>query len=233
MVTTHVDLAALSHTHPETEARRCTQPLRRGLYLITPNERDPARLLQRTRPLLPYASCLQLRSKGMDPASLREVGERLRDACAADGVVFIVNDTAALACALGANGLHLGQNDGAIEDARRLLGADAIIGVSCYDDLARARVAVAAGADYVAFGACFPSPTKPEARLANLGLFRQAACLGVPRVAIGGITTDNAGAVIAAGADLIAVISGVFDAPDPIASARAYLSCFEDPTHDP
>lgn len=207
-----------------------TYALQRGLYLITPDERDPSRLLERTQPLLPFASCLQLRSKEMEARSLFEVGSRLRDACATAGITFIVNDDADLALALGADGVHLGEHDGAIADARRMLGDHAIIGASCYDDLAHARAAVAAGANYVAFGACFPSLTKPAAPRANLDVFRQAACLRVPRVAIGGITPDNAISVIAAGADLIAVISGVFDAPDPVAAACAYLSCFEDPS---
>ncbi len=206
-----------------------TQRLRRGLYLITPDEPDPIHLLERTKPLLAYASCLQLRNKVMDTKALRDAGNLLRDACMTAGVTFIVNDDPQLAHELDADGVHLGEHDGAIADARALLGDDAIIGVSCYDDPARARAAVAAGADYVAFGACFPSPTKPAARFAALSLFRENASLHVPRVAIGGITPDNARFVIAAGADLIAVISGVFDAPDAIAAARAYLSCFEDP----
>ena len=107
-----------------------------------------------------------------------------------------------------------------------MLGDDAIIGVSCYDDIGRARMLVAQGADYIAFGAFFPSPTKPHARRAGIDLLRDSASLGVPRVAIGGITPDNAGPVVAAGADLIAVISGVFDAPDPIAAARSCRSLF-------
>ncbi len=209
------------------------RPLRRGLYLITPDERDPVRLLERSKPLLPFVSCLQLRSKVMDSANLLDAGSRLRDMCAAAGVTFIINDDADLARALGSDGVHLGEHDGAIAEARRLLGGDAIIGASCYDDIERAHAAVAAGANYIAFGACFPSPTKPAARAAGLDLFRQTARLPASRVAIGGITPDNAGRVLAAGADLIAVISGVFDAPDPVAAARAYLSCFEDPTHDP
>ena len=209
-----------------------TQPLRHGLYLITPDERDPTRLLERTLPLLPYASCLQLRSKVIDAGDLLAVGSWLRDACAVAGVTFIVNDDAQLALALGADGVHLGEHDGAIAEARSLLGDAAVIGASCYDDIALAQAAVAAGADYVAFGACFPSPTKPFARRAQLELFREATSFGVPRVAIGGITPDNARSVIAAGADLIAVISGVFDGADPIAAARAYLSCFEDTTHE-
>ena len=225
--------ASLSHTLLLTEAAIHARPLRRGLYLITPDERDAARLVERIRPLLPYASCLQLRSKVMDAPGLLHAGSCLRDVCASAGVTFIINDDARLAHALGADGVHLGEDDGAIADARLLLGDSAIIGASCYDDLALARDAVSAGADYIAFGACFPSPTKRAARRASLDLFSQASCLRVPRVAIGGITPDNAGSVIAAGADLIAVISGVFDAPDPVAAARSYLSCFEDPAHEP
>ncbi|MFS8137188.1 MAG: thiamine phosphate synthase [Thermomonas sp.] len=205
------------------------QRLQRGLYLITPDEPDPMRLLGRTLPLLAHASCLQLRNKVMGANDLHHAGARLRDACAAAGVTFIVNDDATLAHALDADGVHLGEHDGAIAGARALLGDDAIIGVSCYDNAARASASVAAGANYVAFGACFPSSTKPAARRADLDLFRESAYLQVPRVAIGGITPDNARSVIAAGADLIAVISGVFDAPDPAAAARAYLSCFKDP----
>lgn len=212
-----------------TKATLRARRLQRGLYLVTPDELDPLRLLERIQPVLAYASCLQLRSKVMDANTLRDAGVHLRRACAAAGVTFIVNDDAILAHELGADGVHLGEHDGAIADARNVLGNEAIIGVSCYDDAERAHAAVAAGADYVAFGACFPSSTKPAARCADLGLFPQTSSLQVPRVAIGGITPDNAGAVIAAGADLIAVISGVFDARDPAAAARAYLSCFEDP----
>ncbi|RZA15854.1 MAG: thiamine phosphate synthase [Lysobacteraceae bacterium] len=201
-------------------------PLERGLYLITPDDPDGDRLLARCRPLLPFASCLQLRNKVMDAASLRAAGSRLRDACADAGVAFVVNDDAALARELASDGVHLGEHDGAIAEARALLGGDTVIGASCYDDLERARDAVAAGADYIAFGAFFPSPTKPQARRAGLELLRDSAGLGVPRVAIGGITPDNGRVLVEAGADLVAVISGVFDAPDPVAAARAYLSLF-------
>lgn len=204
--------------------------LRSGLYLITPDDPDGERLLARTLPLLPFASCLQLRNKAMGHDALHGAGARLRDACAAAGVAFIVNDDPRLAHALAADGVHLGEHDGAIAEARALLGDGAIIGASCYDDLQRARDAVAAGADYVAFGAFFPSTTKPGARSASIDLLRDSALLGVPRVAIGGITPDNARQLVAAGADLVAVISGVFDAADPIAAARACLSCFEDLT---
>ena len=211
---------------PELPLHRGTR-LERGLYLITPDERDPARLLERVLPLLPFAACVQLRVKSMGDHALRDAGTRLRDACAETGVAFIVNDDARLAHALHADGVHLGEHDGGIPEARTLLGDAAIIGISCYDDLQRARDAAAAGADYIAFGAFFPSPTKPDARRARIGLLRDSAGLGLPRVAIGGITPDNARALVVAGADLLAVISGVFDAPDPVAAARAYLSCFD------
>lgn len=201
---------------------------RTGLYLITPEDADAARLLDRVLPMLRFASCLQLRSKTLARPALRDVAMALRDACAQSRVTFIVNDDPRFAREVAADGVHLGEHDGAIADARHLLGGDAIIGVSCYDDLQRARDAVAAGADYIAFGAFFPSPTKPHARRASLSLLVDSAGFGVPRVAIGGITPDNARPLVNAGADLIAVISGVFDAPDPATAARAYLSCFDD-----
>jgi len=209
-----------------TQQRGSSTKLRTGLYLITPDDPDPRRMLARVQPLLSFASCLQLRNKVMTDATLREAGTLLRDACKEAGVPFIINDDAALALELGADGVHLGEHDGGIASARRLLGGDVIIGASCYDDIERARTLVAQGADYIAFGAFFPSPTKPHARRASIELLRDSANLGVPRVAIGGITPDNAGSLVAAGADLVAVISGVFDASDPIAAARAYLSLF-------
>ena len=204
-----------------------SKTLKRGLYLITPDDPDPSQLFARTRPLLAFASCLQLRNKAMDADALRVAGIALRSACKDAGVTLLINDDAALAAELGADGVHLGEHDGDIASARRLLGDDAIIGASCYDDIERARRLAAEGASYLAFGAFFPSPTKPNARRASLQLLRDSAHLGLPRVAIGGITPDNARSLVAAGADLVAAISGVFDAVDPVAAARAYLSCFE------
>ena len=203
-----------------------SKTLKRGLYLITPDDPDPSQLFARTRPLLAFASCLQLRNKAMDADALRVAGIALRSACKDAGVPLLINDDAALAAELGADGVHLGEHDGDIASARRLLGDDAIIGASCYDDIERARRLAAEGASYLAFGAFFPSPTKPKARRASLQLLRNSAHLGLPRVAIGGITPDNAPSLVDAGADLVAVISGVFDAPDPVAAARAYLSLF-------
>jgi thiamine-phosphate pyrophosphorylase len=198
----------------------------RGLYLVTPDEMDDARLLARVRPLLAYAACLQYRNKRADGALRRRQADALRMLCSDAAVPLIINDDPALAAAVGADGVHLGEHDGAIATARALLGAEAIIGVSCYDEATRASEAAAQGADYVAFGAFFPSPTKPHARRAHAALLRDARHPGVARVAIGGITPDNAPALIAAGADLVAVVSGVFDAPDPVAAARAYAHCF-------
>jgi thiamine-phosphate pyrophosphorylase len=201
--------------------------LRRGLYLVTPDEPDGDHLLARVAPLLAEASCLQYRNKAADADVRLRQARALRALCAMGGVPLIINDDVELAAAVGADGVHLGEHDAAIGDARMRLGAAAIIGVSCYDDLARARHAAAAGADYLAFGACFASPTKPNARRATPELLRQAAVLGLPRVAIGGITPENAALVVAAGADLVAVISGVFDAPDPVAAARACRVLFD------
>ena len=200
--------------------------LQNGLYLITPDAREPARLRERVAPLLPFAACLQLRCKSMDVDALRETASLLLADCRDAGIPLIVNDDARLAREVGADGVHLGEHDGDIAEARTLLGDNAIIGVSCYDDLQRARGAAAAGADYIAFGAFYPSATKPNARRASPGLLRDSATFGLPRVAIGGIAPDNARSLVAAGADLIAVISGVFDAPDPVAAACAYRKAF-------
>lgn len=202
-------------------------PAPRGLYLITPDEPDTARLLARTAPLLAAgATWLQYRNKTAGDALRHEQAAALQALCANAGVPLIVNDDVRLAKAVGAAGVHLGEDDGDIAAARALLGMEAIIGSSCYDQLQLAEAAVAAGADYVAFGAFFPSRSKTGTRQATMDLLSRAASLGVPRVAIGGITPDNAHSLIEAGADLVAVISGVYDAPDPVAAAHAYLQCF-------
>jgi len=199
----------------------------RGLYLVTPDSADTAQLLARVRPLLPFAACLQYRNKEADAALRREQAVALADASRAAGVPFIVNDDARLAADVKADGVHLGEHDGPIAAARAVLGDAAIVGVSCYDDLDIARAAAEAGADYLAFGAFFTSSTKPNARRATPDLLRQARRHGLPMVAIGGITPDNAPLLVDAGADLLAIVSGVFDAPDPVAAARAVHALFE------
>lgn len=203
-------------------------PVFNGLYPITPDEADTARLLARVGPLLGAGiALLQYRNKAADDALRREQATALQALCAPANVPLIINDDATLAHETGAAGVHLGEDDGDIAAARALLGPDAVVGASCYDELARAERAIAAGASYVAFGAFFPTTTKLTTRRATPELLRDAAKFGVPRVAIGGITPANAQPLIDAGADLIAVIGSVFDAPDPVAAVRAYLSCFE------
>ncbi|MCL7715192.1 thiamine phosphate synthase [Stenotrophomonas mori] len=199
----------------------------RGVYLITPDETDDARLLDRVRPLLAAgATWLQYRNKVVDDAARHAQASALQLLCASAGVPLIVNDDAALAAAIGAAGVHLGEDDGDIAAARALLGPDAIVGASCYDQLALAQRAVQAGASYVAFGAFFPSRSKATPRRASTPLLRDSTALGVPRVAIGGLTAANSGPLVAAGADLLAVISGVFEADDPVAALRGYQACF-------
>jgi thiamine-phosphate pyrophosphorylase len=204
---------------------------RRGLYLITPDEPDTARLLARLAgPLAAGAALVQYRNKGADARLRREQASALLPICRAAGVPMLINDDWRLAADLGTDGVHLGEDDGDLVQARAALGAEAIVGASCYNEIARAEAAAEAGASYLAFGAFFPSGTKPLARRADPALLRTSARLGLPRVAIGGITPDNGGLLVTAGADLLAVIGGVFDAPDPTAAARAYGHCFQPPS---
>lgn len=200
----------------------------RGLYLVTPEESDTARLVARVgQALAGRPALLQYRSKLADATLRGEQVRRIAALCRDAGVPFVVNDSLELALEHGADGVHLGRDDGDLSAARCALGAGRILGVSCYDEWASAEAAVAAGADYVAFGAMFASPTKPAAVRAPLELFARAKReLRVPLAAIGGITLDNASQAVAAGADLLAVISDVFDAPDPGARAAAYRDVF-------
>ncbi|GGA86740.1 thiamine-phosphate synthase [Arenimonas soli] len=202
-------------------------PSRRGVYLITPDEADTGRLLSRLQPLLAQTpALLQYRNKAAGPALRRQQALAMAEACARAGVPLVVNDDWRLALDVGALGAHLGEHDGDLRQARRE-APGLWLGASCYDELERARQAVAAGADYVAFGAFFPSGTKPGARRADPRLLAESATLGCTRVAIGGITPDNAAGLVAAGADLLAVIGGVFDAPDPVAALQSFRLAFE------
>ncbi len=203
---------------------------RTGLYAITPDDNDTARLLERVETVLAAgAAWLQYRNKEADPALRERQASAILPLSRQYGVPLIINDDWRLAAAIGADGAHLGEDDGELAAARATLPQGSILGASCYADLGLARQAAAAGADYIAFGAFFPSPTKPHARKAGLDLLRDSASLGLPRVAIGGITPDNARPLVEAGADLLAVISGVFDAADPAAAVRRYLACFAPP----
>ena len=206
---------------------------RRGLYLLTPDDPDTDRFLARVLPVLADGPVLlQYRNKAADPGERRRQVEALLPACRALGLPLLVNDDWRLAAELGADGAHLGEHDGGIAEARAALGPGILLGASCYDQPGLARRAAAAGASYVAFGAFFASGTKPLARRADLSLLADSAGLGLPRVAIGGVTPDNARSLVAAGADLVAVIGGVFDAPDPAAAVRAYGRCFATDTRN-
>jgi thiamine-phosphate pyrophosphorylase len=195
-----------------------------GLYAITPDELDTAALLYKVRlALLGGAGVLQYRNKIADASLRAEQAGALRRLTREFGVPLIINDDAALARHVEADGVHLGGEDGSVAEARALLGDAGIIGVSCYNRLPLAQEAVQQGADYAAFGAFFPSGVKPEAIAATPELLRQARHeLNVPIVAIGGITVQNGVQLIEAGADALAVISAVFAAPDIQDAARQF-----------
>ena len=197
----------------------------RGLYAITDGPRDDL-LDAAAQALAGGARLLQYRDKTRDHARRLAEAGALQQLCRTHGAKLIVNDDVELARSVHADGVHLGREDGELAPARAVLGSAAIIGVSCYDSIERARAAAAAGADYIAFGAFFPSPTKPHAPRATPDLLRQSAALGVPRVAIGGITPDNAPLLVEAGADSLAVISAVFRAPDVRAAAQRFAHLY-------
>jgi thiamine-phosphate pyrophosphorylase len=199
----------------------------RGLYAITPEEPDTGRLLSLARCVLAAGpALLQFRSKDPDANARQRQAAALLVACRAHGVPLIINDDVALAARIGADGVHLGRDDDDPGETRTRLGAGAIIGVSCYDDMSRARHAATAGADYVAFGSMFPTPRKPLAPVAGPALLVEAAGLPVSVCAIGGITLARAPALLAAGADLLAVIGDLFDAEDPGGNAERYVRLF-------
>ncbi len=198
-----------------------------GLYAITPDLADTEALAACVSAALAGgASAIQYRNKAATAELRRAQALALARVHARQGGVYIVNDDPALAAEAGADGVHVGEDDGAIEAARAIVGAERIVGVSCYDDFARAEAAVAQGADYVAFGSFFPSMVKPGARRAGVELLERARRLGVPVVAIGGITADNAAVLLRAGARAVAVISAVFAADDVEDAARRFDAAF-------
>ena len=212
----------------------------RGLYAITPEDTaaqtsapdkalpDQVLLGQVAAAIAGGARLVQYRDKSGPGRHRHARAAALVQLCQTLGVPLIVNDDLELALAVGAAGVHLGRDDADPAAARARLGADAIIGVSCYDSLDLAEAAKQAGADYVAFGSFFPSAVKPHAVRPALDLLTRArARLAIPLVAIGGITPQNAGLLIAAGADMLAVITGIFAAPDITAAARAYCRLFD------
>ena len=204
------------------------RPALRGLYAITPDGGSREELEKQVGAALRGgARLVQYRDKTHDATQRLEIASALRALCHAHGARLIVNDDVALALAVDADGVHLGAHDGDLAQARRALGADKLLGASCYADFALACRAQAAGADYVAFGAVYPSPTKPHAVRAPLALFTHCRReLGITSCAIGGITLGNAPALLTAGADLIAVISDLFAAPDIGARAAQFSQLY-------
>ncbi|MFD0914413.1 thiamine phosphate synthase [Methylophilus luteus] len=199
-----------------------------GLYLVTPDCDDTALLCQQVKQAVQGGvAMVQYRHKTASAALRLEQAAALLTICRQAAVPLLINDHITLAQTLDADGVHVGQHDAAITQARALLGPGKIIGASCYNRFELAEQAQAAGADYIAFGACYPSPTKPDAPRANAALFTQAKqALSVPVVGIGGITLDNAPPLIAAGADALAVITDIFQASDISARCRQYLPLF-------
>lgn len=201
----------------------------RGLYAITPDWSDTRRLLTVTEVIL-ATGCrlLQYRNKVASDCHRQEQAVALRGLTRRFDALLIINDDLDLALDCEADGVHLGEDDGELAQARSRLGADKILGASCYQDMAMAEKAARAGADYVAFGSFFPSPSKPQARRAQPHLLSRGKMVsGKPVCAIGGITPDNAPVLVKAGADMVAVISALYDAPDPGAVARQFISYFD------
>jgi len=203
------------------------------IYLLTPPKIDDVeafcKTLEMTLKAAPVA-CLQIRLKGLENSALVQAGKVISAICHAAGVEVILNDRPDLVADIGADGTHIGQEDMDYFSSRELLGGDAIIGVTCHNSKELAFAAAKAGADYVAFGAFFETPTKTPKTRAELEILTWwHEAVEIPSVAIGGITVDNAQAVIAAGADFIAVSSGVWAHPDGPAAAVSRLSqlCLE------
>ena len=196
-------------------------PIRlRGLYAITPDDTDAARLAERVaRALDGGIDALQFRVKGGAPSQREDLARTVKALADAAGVPLIVNDDVALAIAIDAAGVHVGRDDGDPAAIRARIGPHRLLGVSCYDDAAHAG-AMLGIADHVGFGSVFASPTKPQAVRAPLALFAEARAMGLATVAIGGIDRGNAHLPIEAGADAVAVITDLFDAGDPADSAR-------------
>ncbi len=194
------------------------------LYLISPQDVGggfPARLQAALEPGL--AAAFQLRVKDVPEDELAKLAEPLQRICADAGVAFIVNDSMALARRIGADGVHLGQSDGDVREARALLGPGAQIGRTCHDSRHLAMEAGEAGADYVAFGAFYPTTTKPSHYRPDPSILTWWSTLfEIPCVAIGGITPDNAKPLVEAGADFLAVCQAVWGADDPGAAVRRF-----------
>ncbi len=204
-----------------------------GLYAVTPELTDSIVLIRKVDAALRGgASVIQYRSKSIADSLRRSQAGEIANLCRLRNALFIVNDSVELACEVDADGVHLGRDDGGVLAARTMLGPGKLIGVSCYNEIGRAREAVSQGADYVAFGSFFASSTKPQALRAGTELLQVAASeIALPVVAIGGINENNAAGLIAAGANAVAVVSALFDAIDVEAQARSFARLFQMPVN--
>ncbi len=203
----------------------------RGLYVITDPDLIPAHQLTNdvVQAIVGGARVVQYRNKTADYAIRLQQAREIRKICREYKVTFIVNDDAELTVDTDADGVHIGDQDLALRDARRVVGPTRLIGVSCYNDLNRARRSWEHGADYVAFGSFYASTTKPNARHATLALLRRARQEApIPIVAIGGITLENGASLLAAGADALAVIRAVFSAADRRQAAEQLTKLFHE-----
>jgi thiamine-phosphate pyrophosphorylase len=199
----------------------------RGLYAITPDLADTSALLRKVEAALAGgARLLQYRNKIAAPALRLEQARGLAGLCRRHGVPLIINDHLDLALAVEAEGLHIGGEDGSVAEARRAIGPERILGVSCYRRIENALEAARHGATYVAFGGFFPSSVKASSGGAPVSILGEAQRIGLPVVAIGGITVENAPGLIAAGADSVSVITDLFSAPDVEAQARRFAALF-------
>jgi thiamine-phosphate pyrophosphorylase len=191
--------------------RRCR------LYLVTPPALEPARFANALAAALDAGdvACVQLRLKDVPDDTIRHACDKLRPVAQSRGVAFLLNDRPDLAVAAGCDGVHVGQQDAPYAEARRLLGAERIVGVTCHDSRHLAMEAAEQGADYVAFGAFYPTTTKPSKyRPAPELLEWWSEMMTVPCVAIGGITPENCPPLVRAGADFLAVVTAVWNHPD-------------------
>jgi len=202
-----------------------------GLYAITPSTKDTPALLRHVELALSAGiAVLQYRDKTNSSEQQITIAKTLQSLCQRYHTTFIINDNPQLAQSCKADGVHLGQSDGSVAQARKLLGDDAVIGVTCHHDLSLALTAQRQGANYVAFGRFFESNTKPGAALATTELIQQASAqLDIPIVCIGGITQQNAAPLIAAGANYLAVIEGLFAADDIAPASHAFTRLFNQP----
>jgi thiamine-phosphate pyrophosphorylase len=201
----------------------------RGLYAVTDSALQSSRALEQAvvRAIAGGAKVVQYRDKSKDAERRHTEAATLVAVCRRHGVPMIVNDDVELALNTGADGVHLGREDADLSAARSRLGNHCIIGVSCYNQVGLAEAAQRNGADYVAFGSMFGSVTKPDAARAEIATMESArGRIHLPIVAIGGITPENGAALLDAGADLLAVIRGVFGHDDPAESARQYATLF-------